>query len=90
MGIPRSSLDPSKVSFYEIVLGKEAMPLGLIWLSITFGQPLTFEVVDFPTVYHSLLGQPCFTKFMVVPNYTYMKLKMPGPKGVIAIEGSFE
>jgi hypothetical protein len=27
---------------------------------------------------------------MVVPNYTYLKLKMPGPKGVITIEGSFE
>jgi hypothetical protein len=27
---------------------------------------------------------------MVVPNYTYLKLKMPSPKGVITIEGSFE
>ena len=27
---------------------------------------------------------------MVVPNYTYPKLKMLGPKGVITVEGSFE
>ena len=27
---------------------------------------------------------------MAVPNYTYLKLKMPGPNGVITIEGSFE
>ena len=27
---------------------------------------------------------------MVVPNYTYLKLKMPRPKGVITVEGSFE
>ena len=27
---------------------------------------------------------------MVVPNYTYLKLKMLGPKGVITVEGSFE
>ena len=27
---------------------------------------------------------------MVVPNYTYLKLKMPGPNGIIIIEGSFE
>jgi hypothetical protein len=27
---------------------------------------------------------------MAVPNYTYLKLKMPGPKGVITVEGSFE
>jgi hypothetical protein len=27
---------------------------------------------------------------MVIPNYTYLKLKMPSPKGVVTIEGSFE
>jgi hypothetical protein len=27
---------------------------------------------------------------MAVPNYTYLKLKMPGPNGVIIVEGSFE
>jgi hypothetical protein len=27
---------------------------------------------------------------MAVPNYTYLKLKMPGPKGVNTIKGSFE
>jgi hypothetical protein len=27
---------------------------------------------------------------MAIPNYTYLTLKMPGPKGVITIEGSFE
>jgi hypothetical protein len=27
---------------------------------------------------------------MVVPIYTYLKLKMPDPKGVITVEGSFE
>ncbi|XP_066333641.1 uncharacterized protein [Miscanthus floridulus] len=53
-------------------------------------EPLTFEVVDFPSVYHTLLDQPCFDKFMAVPNYAYLKLKMPGPKGVIIVDGSFE
>jgi hypothetical protein len=64
--------------------GKEAIPLGRIWLNPTFGQPdnfrketLTFKVIDFPGVYHALLSSPCFTKFMAVPNYTYLKLKMP-------------
>ena len=28
--------------------------------------------------------------FMAIPNYTYLKLKMPGPKGVITVEGSFK
>jgi hypothetical protein len=47
-------------------------------------------VVDFPSVYHALLGRPCFAKFTAVPNYTYLKLKMPDPKGVITVECSFE
>jgi hypothetical protein len=54
---------------------KEVVLLGRIRLHVTFGQPnnfhkepLTFEVVDFPGVYHALLGRPCFAKFMVVPN----------------------
>jgi hypothetical protein len=27
---------------------------------------------------------------MAVPHYTYLVLKMPGPKGIITIKGSFE
>ena len=31
---------------------------------------LTFEVVDFLGSYHAILGRPCYTKFMAIPNYT--------------------
>ena len=51
---------------------------------------LTFEVVGFRGTYHAILGRHCYAKFMAVPNYTYLKLKMPGPKGVITIGSSFE
>jgi len=27
---------------------------------------------------------------MVIPNYTYLKLKMPGPNGVITVESTYE
>ena len=27
---------------------------------------------------------------MAIPNYTYLKLKMPGPNGVITIESTYE
>jgi len=97
MGIPWSSLRPSKALFYGIMLGKEVVPLGRILLNITFGEPdnfrkepLTFKVVDFLGVYHALLGRPYFTKFMAINNYTKLKLKMPGPKGVITVESSFQ
>jgi hypothetical protein len=53
-------------------------------------ETLTFEVVGFHGTNHAILGYPRYTKFMVVPNYTYLKLKMPGACGVISIGTSFK
>jgi hypothetical protein len=47
---------------------------------------LVFEVVEFSGTYHIILGHPCYIKFMVIPSYTYLKLKIPGPAGVINME----
>jgi hypothetical protein len=77
--------------------GKRVQPLGQIDLLVWFGTPdnfrketLTFEVVGFKGTYHAILGRPCYAKFMEVPNYTYLKMKMPGPKGVITVGTSIE
>jgi hypothetical protein len=79
------------------VLGKRAEPVGRIDLPIYFGTPanfkketLTFEVVGFHETCHAILRHPYYTKFMVVPNYTYIKIKMPGPKGVITVRPSYK
>ena len=53
-------------------------------------ETLTFKVVGFHGTYHAILGRPCYTKFMVIPNYTYLKLKMPGLCEVITIGTSFQ
>jgi hypothetical protein len=37
-----------------------------------------------------ILGHPTFAKFMAVPHYAYLMLKIPGPKGTITVQGSFE
>ncbi|XP_066337322.1 uncharacterized protein [Miscanthus floridulus] len=50
---------------------------------------LTFKVVDFSGSYHGILGRPCYAKFMAIPNYTYLKLKMPGPNGIITMGSTF-
>jgi hypothetical protein len=47
---------------------------------------LAFEVVDFSRLYDVILGQPCYVKFMVIPSYAYLKLKILGPAGVITVE----
>jgi hypothetical protein len=88
MGVDRSRIWPTRAPFHGIVLGKQAKPLGQIDLPVTFGDPsnfrtkiLTFEVVRFHETYHAILGRLCYAKFMVVPNYTYLKLKMLGLHG---------
>jgi hypothetical protein len=42
-------------------------------------------VIGFSGKYHAILWRPAYAKFMAVPNYTYLKLKIPGPKGIIIV-----
>jgi hypothetical protein len=97
LGIMRTRLQPSVEGFHEVVPGKRAEPVERVDLPICFGTPanfrketLTFEVVGFRGTYHAILGRPCYARFMAVPNYTYLKLKIPGPNGVITVGPSYE
>jgi hypothetical protein len=83
--------------FHGVAPSKRVQPLGQINLPVWFGTPanfrketLMFEVVGFRGAYHAILGRPCYAKFMAVPNYTYLKMKMPGPKGIITVGSSIE
>ena len=95
MGIPMSRLSESHMSFHGVIPGKKVAPLGQIALDVVFGdsknyrkEKLTFEVVDFQSAYHAILGRPAYARFMARPCYVYLKLKMPGPRGVITISGN--
>ena len=64
---------------------------------MVFGSPdnfrsedLIFDIVPFRSGYHALLGQTAFARFNEVPHYAYLKLKMPGPRGVITVNGNTE
>jgi hypothetical protein len=77
--------------------GKRAEPIGRVDLPVCFGTPanfrkeiLTFEVVGFHGTYHAILGHPCYTRFMVILNYTYLKIKILDPNGVITVGPSYE
>jgi hypothetical protein len=90
--IDLSSVRAGAAPFHGIIPGKRVQPLGQLDLPVCFGTPsnfrretLMFEVVGFRGTYHAVLGRPCYAKFMVVPNYTYLKLKMSGPNGVITV-----
>jgi hypothetical protein len=96
LGIELSTIRAGAAPFHEIIPGKRALPLGQLDLPVCFRTPsnfrketLTFEVVGFRGTYHVVLGRPCYAKFMTVPNYTYLKLKMPGPNGVIIVGSTY-
>jgi hypothetical protein len=46
--------------------------------------------MDWPSQYHAILRRLAFAKFMAVPYYAYLTLKILGPKGTITVQGSFE
>jgi hypothetical protein len=48
---------------------------------------IKFEFADFETSYYAILGRPAIAKFMAVPHYMYMVLKMPSPAGVLLMQG---
>jgi hypothetical protein len=45
-------------------------------------------VADFEGTYHAILGRPALTKFMAVPHYSYLVLKMPIEQGVLTLRGN--
>ena len=84
-----SELKPAR-PFLGVIPG-EAQPLGRISLPVTFGsrenfrtEKLMFEVAELNLPYNAIIGRPGMNKFMAVPHYAYLVLKIPGPKGVIS------
>jgi hypothetical protein len=71
--------------------------MGRIQLEVLFGEkdnfrrePICFEVVDLNNPYHALLGRTALAKFMEIPHYAYLKMKLPSPRGVITIIGCYK
>ena len=46
-------------------------------------------MVDLESPYHALLGRPALAKFMAVPHYAYLKMKMPSLKGILTVAGDY-
>jgi hypothetical protein len=71
MGILMSRLSESSMQFHGVIPGKKAKSLGQIALDVVFGddknfrkERLTFEVVDFRSAYHAILGRLAYARFM--------------------------
>jgi hypothetical protein len=75
----------------------EALPIGQIDLPVTFGdllnfrtEILTFEMVGFSGPYHAILGRSAYVKFMAVPKYMYLKLKIARMKGINTVGTTYQ
>jgi hypothetical protein len=97
MGYDMTSPVLTQEAVYMIIPGSCSIPVGQVTLPITFGirenyhtEHLHFEVASFETLYHAILGRPTLTRFMVIPNHTYLVLKMPAPNGFISIHGDMK
>ena len=97
MGIDPSRISQSNTTFKGVIPGIEARFRGSLVLEVTFGsldnfrsEELLFHIASFQSGYHALLGRTAFTRFNAVPHYAYLKLKMPGPRGVITVSGNTE
>jgi hypothetical protein len=97
LGIPAMQLKPSKLTFHDIVPGLLCTPMGRVQLEVMLGEkenfccePICFKVVDLSSPYHALLGRPALAEFMAMPHNAYLKMKLPGPRGVITIMGCYK
>ena len=97
MGLRDEQMVPTITSFHGIVPRKNAYLLGKITLDVVFGtaknfrlKRIGFEVVNFHSSYHAILGRPAFAKFMARPCYAYLKMKMPGHNGTIFVHSDID
>jgi hypothetical protein len=97
LGVALKELHESDTPFFGIVLTEGEYPLGHIYMSVTFGTPenyrtefLRFEVASFDCGYNAIIGRPGLAKFIAIPHYSYMILKMPGPQGIITVCADFQ
>jgi hypothetical protein len=97
LGVALNELHESDTHFFGIVPTEGEYPLGHIYMPVTFGTPknyrtefLRFEVASFDCEYNAIIGRPGLAKFMAIPHYSYMILKMPGPQGIITVRADFQ
>jgi hypothetical protein len=97
LGAPLKELHKSDTPFFGIVPTEGEYPLGHIYMLVTFRtlenyrtEFLSFEVANFDCGYNAIVGRPGLAKFMAIPHYMYMILKMLGPQGIITVRTDFQ
>ena len=97
MGIDPTKISHSNTTFKGVTPGPEAHCMGSLVLEVIFGFPnnfrsenLTFHIAPFQSGYQAPLGREAFARFNAIPHYASLMLKMPGPRGIITVDGNIE
>jgi hypothetical protein len=93
MGLPTLVLSQAPTSLRGFG-GEAVQVLGQALLKVTFGtqenkreEEILFNIVDIPYNYNAIFDRGTLNKFEAVSHHNYLKLKMPGPAGVIVVKG---
>ena len=98
--IRKMGIDPTKICLSNTTLkgvtpGPGAHCTGSLLLEVIFGFPdnfrsenLTFHIAPFQSGYQALLGREAFARFNSILHYASLTLKMPGPRGIITVNGN--
>ena len=97
MGIEPTKIYQSNTTLKGVTPGPGAHCTGSLLLKVIFGFPdnfrsehLTFHIAPFQSGYQALLGREAFARFNAIPHYASLTLKMPGPRGIITVNGNIE
>ena len=97
MGIDPTKICHSNTAFKGVTPGPGAHCTGSLLLEVIFGFPdnfrsknLTFHIAPFQSSYQAQLGREAFARFNAIPHYASITLKMPGPRGIITMNGNIK
>ncbi|KAK3160715.1 hypothetical protein QOZ80_1BG0063430 [Eleusine coracana subsp. coracana] len=51
---------------------------------------IVFQVADFESAYHAIIGRPAMARLMAVSHYPYLTLKMPGSNRIISLHSDLQ
>ena len=97
MGIGPTNICRGNATFIGVTPGPGAHCTGSLLLEVIFGFPdnfrsenLTFHIAPFQSGYQALLGREAFARFNAISHYASLTLKMPGPRGIITVNGNIK
>ena len=95
LGVNPAIIRHGNTSFQGVTSGPDTQSMGSLSLEVTFGSPnnfrsenLTFHIAPFISRYQALLGREAFVRVNAIPYYASLTLRMPGPKGIISLQGN--